>query len=73
MLVRIKSYLAMYKPFHIAKLKEIEELILISHKVISAIQKIRIGFGEMDIAAGSLEQVFRQYKVPGKRKEEMAI
>jgi hypothetical protein len=34
---------------------------------------MRTGFGEMDVGGGSLEQVFRQYKVPGKRMEEMAI
>ncbi len=49
MLVRIKTYLAIYKPSHIAKLNQTEALMLISHKVKSPIQKIRIGFGEMDL------------------------
>ena len=43
---------------------------MISHKVISAIQKIRIGFGEMDIAGRFVKKVFCQYKVPGKRNAE---
>jgi hypothetical protein len=45
----------MYKPSHIAKLNQIEPLIMTSYKVKSTIQKMRIGFGEMYIEGRTLE------------------